>query len=155
DEVTERINAERELLGLPPVEARSQEALDIAARETRAAKLKHVSTAELRADWDDQVRTAGLDVEQLAGVLHRRQEEQPVAVDEVLGRVAEGLTENASTFGQRDAVQGVAADARQGLPVADVLQRTAALLASSEVLPVVGAVRDQDVIRRTDGVVAP
>jgi hypothetical protein len=42
--VSERINAERVRLGLAPVEADSQKALDIAARETRAAKLSHVST---------------------------------------------------------------------------------------------------------------
>jgi hypothetical protein len=39
-EVTERINQQRERLGLAPVDADSQDALDIAARETRAAKLR-------------------------------------------------------------------------------------------------------------------
>lgn len=49
--VTQRINAERVHLGLAPVEADSAKAMDIAARETRAAKLSHVATAELRAVW--------------------------------------------------------------------------------------------------------
>jgi conjugative relaxase-like TrwC/TraI family protein len=156
EEVTARINDERERLGLAPVEADSQEALDIAARETRAAKLKHVATGDLRDDWREQVRANGLDVDHLADVLHRVEGQQPDdPVEDVNRRAAPALTENASTFGRRDAVQGVAADARLGLPVADVLERTSALLRSSEVLPVVGAVRDQDVIRRADGVVAP
>jgi hypothetical protein len=42
DEVTGLINRERERLGLAPVEAGSPEALDIAARETQAAKLHHL-----------------------------------------------------------------------------------------------------------------
>jgi hypothetical protein len=75
DQVRERLNAERARLGLPPVEADSASAMNIAARETRAAKLAHVATA--------------------------------------------------------------------------------ALLGSGEVIPVVGAARDQDVIRRADGTVAP
>ena len=156
DEVTARINDERERLGLAPVEADSQEALDIAARETRAAKLKHVATAELRAEWREQAATTGLDVDQLADVLDRIASREPAEPSADLHRrVAAVLTENASTFGHRDAVQGVAADARLGLPVAEVLERTSMLLLSSEVVPVVGAVRDQDVIRRADGVVAP
>ena len=156
DEVTARINDERERLGLAPVEADSQEALDIAARETRAAKLKHVATVDLRADWRQQALAKGLDVDQLAGVLHRivaRSRGDPI--EDRHRRMATALTENASTFGRRDAVQGVSADARLGLPVAEVLKRTSALLGSPDVLPVIGARRDQDVIRRADGVVAP
>ncbi len=155
-EVTERINQERKRLGLAPVEADSQEALDIAARETRAAKLQHVPTADLRAGWRAEVAGAGLDVEQLAGVLQRVGEPERVIQDsELHHRVTAGLTENASTFGRRDAVQALAADARRGLPVAEVLERASSLLASQDVIPVVGALRDQDVIRRSDGSVAP
>jgi hypothetical protein len=58
DEVTERINEERARMGLAPVEADSQEALDIAARETRAAKLHHVATPELRAGWREEAPAA-------------------------------------------------------------------------------------------------
>ena len=156
DEVTKRINADRLRLGLPPVEAHSQEALDIAARETRAAKLYHTATPELRAGWHTEVDAAGLDVEQIRDVLHRDDTPPPIAADDDLHRrVAARLTEYASTFGRRDAVQGHAADAQRGLPVAEVLERASAMLASPEVIPVVGAVRDQDVIRRADGVVAP
>ena len=43
EEVTERLNEERVRLGLAPVEADSAKALNIAARETRAAKLAHVA----------------------------------------------------------------------------------------------------------------
>jgi conjugative relaxase-like TrwC/TraI family protein len=156
DEVTERINEERVRMGLAPVEADSQEALDIAARETRAAKLQHVTTPELWAGWREEPATAGLDPNQLAGALHGDDTAPPTLPDADLHRrVAAALTEHASTFGQRDAVQGLAADARRGLPVAEVLEWTSALLTSGEVIPVVGAVRDQDVIRRADGVVAP
>ena len=69
DDVTDRINKERMRLGLAPVEADSQEALDIAARETRAAKLQHVATGELRINWDEQASGAGYDVERLADTL--------------------------------------------------------------------------------------
>jgi conjugative relaxase-like TrwC/TraI family protein len=156
EEVTERINAERERLGLAPVEADSAEALDIAARQTRAAKLHHVATADLRTGWREEAAAAGLDSGLLAGVLHRAGAQPPAAPDADLHRrVTAGLTEHASTFGRRDAVQALAANARNGLPVAEVLERTSALLTSRDVIPVVGAVRDQDVIRRSDGVVAP
>jgi conjugative relaxase-like TrwC/TraI family protein len=67
DAVTERINQERERLGLGPVEADSQEALDIAARQTRAAKLQHVATSDLRSGWRAEAAAAGLDAGQLAG----------------------------------------------------------------------------------------
>jgi conjugative relaxase-like TrwC/TraI family protein len=155
DEVTERINAERIQVGLEPVEADSVEALDIAARQTRAAKLKHVATDDLRTDWHGQAAAARLAVDGLSGVLDRVEPQSMAADPEQNQRVAAHLTENASTFGQRDAIQGMAADARSGLPVADVLERTSRLLASPEVLPVIGVVRDQDVIRRADGIVAP
>src|SRR5262250_1542581 len=42
----------------------------------------------------------------------------------------------------------------RGLPIPEVMARTAALLTSSDVIPVVGTTRDQDVIRRADGSVA-
>ena len=156
DEVTSRINEDRVRLGLAPVEADSQEALDIAAHETRAAKLQHAATADLRAGWRGQAATAGLDVEQLAAV--SRPDLPPpatIADPELHLRVGAALTEHASTFGRRDAVQELAADARRGLPVAEVLERASSMLTSQHVIPVVGAVRNQDVIRRADGVVAP
>jgi conjugative relaxase-like TrwC/TraI family protein len=156
DEVTERINEDRVRLGLPPVEADSQEALDIAARETRAAKLQHVATSELRADWYAQASGAGFEVERLDDVLNAMDTAPPVEPDaDLQQRVSAVLTEHASTFGHRDAVQELSADARRGIPVSAVLYRASALLASAEVVPIVGALRDQDVIRRTDGTVAP
>src|SRR5262249_46004167 len=133
-----------------------QEALDIAARETRAAKLQHVATSELRAGWDAQATSAGFAVERMADVLHAIDTAPPVQPDaELFERVSAVLTEHASTFGHRDAVQALSTDARRGVPVPEVLDRAAGLLASAEVVPVVGAVRDQDVIRRADGTVAP
>jgi hypothetical protein len=154
--VSARLNAERIRLGLAPVEADSAKALDIAARETRAAKLAHVATADLRAGWREEALAAGLDPTVPAGALHRATSSASDAADaDPQRRVAFALTERASTFGSRDAVQAMAADARRGLPVPEVLERTAALLASSEVIPVVGVTRDQDVIRRADGTVAP
>jgi conjugative relaxase-like TrwC/TraI family protein len=156
DEVTRRINEDRVRLGLAPVEADSQEALDIAARETRAAKLQHVATADLRAGWREAAAAAGLDVEQLAVVVRPGRAQPPTVPDpELHRRVGAALTEHASTFGRRDAVQELAADARRGLPVAEVLARASAMLTSQDVIPVVGAARNQDVIRRADGVVAP
>jgi conjugative relaxase-like TrwC/TraI family protein len=155
DEVTERVNAERERLGLAPVEADSVEAMDIAARQTRAAKLQHVSTADLRAGWRSEAAAAGLDADGLAEVLDRAGEPPPAEADADLHRrVTAELTEHASTFGRRDAVQSLAAHARRGLPVPEVLARADALLASRDVIPVLGTPRDQDVIRRADGAVA-
>jgi hypothetical protein len=157
DEVTERINEDRVRLGLPPVEADSQEALDIAARETRAGKLQYVATDELRADRHAQATGAGFDVAHLADVLHATTDTTPPVEPDIdlHPRGSAVLTEHASTFGHRDAVQGLSADARRGIPVSEVLDRASALLACAEVVPVVGALRDQDVIRRTDGSVAP
>jgi conjugative relaxase-like TrwC/TraI family protein len=155
DEVTERVNAERERLGLAPVEADSVEAMDIAARQTRAAKLHHVATADLRVGWRAEATAAGLDPDRLSEALSRTGAPSTVEPDADLhGRVTTELTEHASTFGRRDAVQGVAADAWRGLPVPEVLARAEALLTSSDVIPVVGTTRDQDVIRRDDGTVA-
>jgi hypothetical protein len=108
------------------VEADSAKALDIAARETRAAKLAHVATADLRAGWREEALAADLDPAALAGVLHRAAPPASDAVDAgQQARVAAALTERASTFGSRDAVQAIAADARRGLPAPDVLERTA------------------------------
>jgi TrwC relaxase len=152
DEVRERLNAERARLGLPPVDANSASAMNIAARETRAAKLAHLATADLRAGWREE---AGPDLDALPAVLHRPTTPVHEADDHQRRRVAAALTEKASTFGRRDAVQAMAADVRRGLPAAEVLSRTTALLASRDVIPVVGATRDQDVIRRADGTVAP
>jgi conjugative relaxase-like TrwC/TraI family protein len=156
DEVTERINEERVRMGMPLVEADSQEALDIAARETRAAKLQHIATGDLRADWHQQATAAGYDAARIADALQATDVPPQVEPDEdLVQRVSAVLTEHASTFGHRDAVQELSADARQGIPVSEVLDRATALLASAEVVPVVGALRDQDVIRRMDGTVAP
>lgn len=123
DEVTEQINAERERLGLAPVEADSAEATNLAARQTRAAKLAHVATADLRADWRAEAAAAGLDPDRLAEVLRRASATPP---DEAAHqRVTAELTEHASTFGRRDAVQALAADARRGLPYSKCwLERT-------------------------------
>jgi hypothetical protein len=113
DEVTERINEGRVRLGLAPVEVDSQEALDISARETRAAKLQHIATSELRADWDAQATRAGFDVGHLADVLHAMDTPPTVEPDmHLIERVSAVLTEHASTFGHRDAVQELSADAR-------------------------------------------
>jgi conjugative relaxase-like TrwC/TraI family protein len=152
DEVTDRVNADRERGGLAPVEASSVEAMDIAARQTRAAKLYHVATADLRDAWRAEAAAAGLDPDRLAEALGRATLPPAVVPDaDLVSRVTAELTEHASTFGRRDAVQVLAADARRGLPVSEVLARTEALLTSHDVIPVVGAMRDQDVIRRDDG----
>jgi len=151
-EVTERINRERERLGLEPIAVGSPEALEIAARQTRAAKLHHLATSELRASWREEAAAVGFDPEQLARVLHRVRGASPLRPDPDLHRrVTARLTEHASTFGERDVVQALAAEARSGLPVSEVLRQAHALLASKEVVSVVGGPRDQDVIRRTDG----
>ncbi|TMC03877.1 MAG: hypothetical protein E6J41_26185 [Chloroflexi bacterium] len=155
DKVTDRVNAERERLGLAPVEADSAEAMDIAARQTRAAKLHHVAPADLRARWRAEAAAVGLDPGRLSEALSRTGAPSIVEPDvDLHGRVTAELTEHASTFGRRDAVHGVAADARWGLPVPEVLARADALLTSRDVIPVVGTTRDQDVIRRDDGTVA-
>ena len=71
DKVTDRVNAERERLGLAPVEADSAEAMDIAARQTRAAKLHHVAPADLRARWRAEAAAVGLDPGRLSEALSR------------------------------------------------------------------------------------
>lgn len=137
EEVTRRLNEERMKLGLRPIEAESGAALDIAANQTRGAKLYNVATDDLRAGWRQKAADAGHDVGQLAAALHRGGE-PPGPADEAERhrRVAAGMTENASTFGERDAIQGLAADAGQGAPVEEVLRRATELLASDEVVAV-------------------
>ena len=110
--MTERVNAERERLGLAPVEANSVEAMDITAPGHAGGQ------APPRRDRRPPGRLA-----------RRRQQPGSTRSAEVLGRAAAQpeapdehfhqrvtgeLTEHASTFGRRDAVQGLAADATRG-----------------------------------------
>jgi conjugative relaxase-like TrwC/TraI family protein len=154
--VAKRINRERRQLGLEPVTIGSPAALEVAAHRTRAAKLAHLATSELRASWRAEAVAAGLDPDRLADVLHRARRAPSTAHDPDLDRrVVARLTEHASTFGEREVVQALAAEARSGLPVAEVLRRARALLASEAVVSVAGALRGQGVIRRADGRTAP
>ena len=82
------------------LDANSAKASNIAARETRAAKMAHVATADLRAGWREEAHAAGLDPERLAVALHRA---AASPADTGFERMAATLTENASTFGRRDA----------------------------------------------------
>lgn len=66
--MTERINEKRERQGRAPLEADSQEALDIAARETRAAN-SSTSRPPASGTAGAMRQRVGLDTEQLAGVL--------------------------------------------------------------------------------------
>ncbi len=114
-EVAERINRERARLGLEPVTAVSAEALDLAARQTRAAKLQHLATSELRAGWRKEAEAAGPDPDRLVRALRRVRGAPPLRPDPGLHRrVAAWLTEHASTFGERDVAQALADDDRAG-----------------------------------------
>jgi conjugative relaxase-like TrwC/TraI family protein len=159
EEITQRLNEERARLGMAPVEADSQDALNIAAQQTRAAKLYHVATDELRADWHGQTVAAGHDLSRLAAAVgHPTSPNADLAPNpDLYHRVAAQLTEEASTFGRRDAIQEMAAAAAQGAPVSTVLERVDEFLVSGAVVNVGSgaAPRAQDVIQRDDGAVAP
>ena len=154
--VTERINRERLKLGLPRIESDSERARDIASHETRARKLLGLGTDELRARWREQAASVGYDRQTILAQLERIPPEHRGPVSETSDALvtrARSLTEVTSTFGLRDALQAASASRSEGMTVQEARLLTAAMLESSEVVPLTGvtALRRQDVIVMKDG----
>ncbi len=159
-EVAERLNHQRLLLGLPPIDPDSQDALDIASHQTRARKLLDTSTEELRRGWSEEAAALGLNLATIQSTLERLAPERrgAIPVSELEADIiAAKLTQHASTFGRRDAIQGVAASRRDGMTVSEVLGHTETLLESPRAVELSGdqALRRQDLIRLRDGSLAP
>lgn len=90
----------------------SPRAAQIAALDTRKAKVYDVDANALRTDWAARAHEAGFGVPDLAELLGRgvRREPQVWSVASLFDDLASasGVTEHASTFGRRDVVRAIA-----------------------------------------------
>jgi conjugative relaxase-like TrwC/TraI family protein len=100
---------------LDAMEARAEHsprAAQIAALDTRKAKVYDVDANALRTDWAARAHEAGFGVPDLAELLGRgvRREPQVWSVASLFDDLASasGVTEHASTFGRRDVVRAIA-----------------------------------------------
>ncbi len=149
---------------LQALEARgesSAKAAQVATLETRQAKGRSASEAELRALWSRRARQVGIDHAWPDRVLNRTSPQRPDVVGLYHGLVrAEGLTEHVSTFTRRDVLRAVAEGLPTGAPVEAVEQLADALIAHDpDQVVALGITRGQltalDSIRRGDGAVVP
>ncbi len=143
----------------------SARAAQVATLETRPTKPELDDPVTLRERWRRRAIDLGFHPDRLAEVLHRP-DLRPVG-DDLLAAAAEellgpdGLTERASTFSRRDAVQAWCQRLTAGMPAAHV-ERLADALLDEEAGGVVALDRaggrvqtlsSRDVIRRPDGTV--
>jgi Ti-type conjugative transfer relaxase TraA len=135
----------------------SAKAAQVATLETRPAKGRAASEAELRAFWGRRAREIGVERSWPDRLLGRRLPQRPDVgglYDELV--VAEGLTAQASTFTRRDLLQRLAESLPTGAPVESVEELADAFLAHDpEQIIALGAARGHlsavDTIRRVDG----
>ncbi|MDP8960365.1 MAG: AAA family ATPase, partial [Actinomycetota bacterium] len=149
---------------LQALEARgesSAKAAQIATLETRQAKQRSASEAELRAFWERRAREVVIDHTWPDTLLHVTTPRCPDALGLYHDLVrSEGLTEHASTFTRRDVLRTVAERLPTGAPVEAVEQLADAIIDHDpeRVIPL-GPTRGQlttlDAIRRADGTVVP
>lgn len=124
----------------------SAKAAQAAALQSRKDKEAGVDPDGMRGRWRQRAQALGFDVERL--LLTERQSSSITDLSHLFG--AEGLTERASTFGERDVLRAVASALPDGAPVREVRRLTEALLASSAVVPLSAkelVLRGQDVLR--------
>ena len=136
----------------------SAKAAQIATLDTRKNKEYGVDGATLRDRWRAQGRQLGVTVEGLEAVTSRETFENTndltrVAIAEELSS-PKGLTQRASSFGEREVIQAWCDQLRQGDDVGAVLAMSSGYLADPKsVVPLGKAteLRGTDVIRREDG----
>ena len=97
-------------------------ARDVATLATRQAK-EHGASTELFEEWRERAQSVGLDVETIAGLLHRRgpaatRTFDPTVVRQLLGE--RGLTAESATFAWRDLVRAIAANSPDGFSFRDI-----------------------------------
>ncbi len=138
----------------------SAKAAQIATLDTRRSKEYGVDGTTLHDRWRARGAQLGMTVEGLEAVTGR--DHLRPLTDNDRSAIAErlssrtGLTERASTFGQREVIQAWCDQLRQGGDVADVLGMATSYLATpGQVIPLGKAteLRGTDVIRREDGTV--
>jgi conjugative relaxase-like TrwC/TraI family protein len=100
---------------LDAMEARAEHsprAAQIAALDTRRAKVYDVDANQLRADWADRALEAGFGVPDVAELLERglRREPQVWSIGSLFDDLASpvGVTQHASTFERRDVIRAIA-----------------------------------------------
>lgn len=136
----------------------SPKAAQIATLDTRQKKDYSVNGATLHDRWRARGAQLGVSVDGLEAVTGRA---TYVGLDASARRAAAerlasatGLTERASTFGQRETIQAWCEELRQGADVPEVLSLASGFLADPQSVVPVGkatSLRDTDVIRREDG----
>jgi conjugative relaxase-like TrwC/TraI family protein len=138
----------------------SAKAAQVATLDTRARKEYGVDGTALHERWRARGEQLGVTPEGLAAVTGRDTYRplDAAAQREIAQRLsaATGLTQRASTFGLREAIQAWCDQLRQGSDVAKVVKMTSAYLATPEHVVAVGRateLRSTDVIRREDGTV--
>ncbi|MBA2283327.1 MAG: relaxase domain-containing protein [Acidimicrobiia bacterium] len=129
----------------------------IATYATRRAKDPDLDPASLLPEWRERAERHGFDDGTLAGLIDRSPTVEPpvpgsIEAELMYGSLAGpvGLTERASTFGDRDVIKAICAALPAGAPVERVLALAEGFLRSGHVVALVGGDRG-DVIRRTDG----
>jgi conjugative relaxase-like TrwC/TraI family protein len=138
----------------------SAKAAQVATLDTRRSKEYGVDGTTLHERWRARAAHLGVTAEGLDAVTGRDTYRplDAAARREIAQRLsaATGLTQRASTFGQREAIQAWCDQLRQGGDVAEVVKMTSAYLASPDHVVAVGTatqLRGTDVIRREDGTV--
>lgn len=137
----------------------SARAAQVATLETRRAKDYPVDVAALRASWAAAAEAHGFGPEQVAALIEdaaeRRREPGLPALASLVGALAgpRGLTEHASTFERRDAIQGVCERLPEGADLDTIEALTDAFLADERVLcaSTRGGLCERNVIRVSDG----
>jgi conjugative relaxase-like TrwC/TraI family protein len=109
----------------------SASALRVATLATRTAKERDLSEESLRDRWQAKAAEIGLDRELIETTLGREEPGPTVLTVEALAR---RVTEHASHFDRRDAVQAVADSLRAGAPAREVEATADAFLTSEQVI---------------------
>lgn len=111
----------------PDASARSRQVATLATRTSK----EDVSQETLRERWHAKAKEIGLSAEVIGGTMERT---APAAAPSIEG-LDDRVTAGASHFDRRDAIQAVAALARDGADAAEVERAADAFLASGEVVP--------------------
>jgi len=137
-------------------------ATQAAALVSRSAKDYRITPNDLLPEWKQRAARLGLDEATLASVLEKTTYRAPTtavrsSIEAVLAG-PQGLTEQASTFSRREALQGFCANLRTGASIDEIERMTDAFLSSERVIPVSARVEGltaKDSLRVSDGRVIP
>ncbi len=131
----------------------SARAAQVATLETREKKEHGVDGDTLRGQWRERADALGFTEARIDELLREGRERRPAAVerDEVAARLLgpDGLTQRASTFGQREVLRAAANALPDGASVTDLEALAADVLTGPAVVPLAEQprLRGQDVLR--------